>query len=169
MNLPIPALMARDIYALTPQDFAHFNVKFLLMDLDNTLSPYHIQEADDRLRAWIQSLKDSGLELFILSNNHGNRPAHFAAQLGVDYIKHAKKPHTAAALSVIKSKGYAPNETAILGDQIYTDVLCGVRCGCVPICVRPICISHNPLIAVRYFLEIPFRLAYKRRKRNESH
>ena len=161
MNLPIPSLMARDIYKLTPQDFLSINVKFLMLDLDNTLSPYHINDADQSLRSWVTSFKDSGLELFILSNNHGERPAHFAAQLGIDYINRAKKPNISTALSVMEKKGYTPKETAIIGDQIFTDVLCGVRCGFFSVCVRPICISHNPLLAIRYFFELPFRLAYK--------
>ena len=62
---------------------------------------------------------------------------------------------------MIAQKGYSPDETAILGDQIYTDILCGINCGIKSICVRPICISRNPLLAIRYFFEMPFRLAYK--------
>ena len=161
MTLPVPTLMKHDIYALTPEDVKALGVRFLMMDLDNTLSPYHIHEADGRLRNWVAAMGAAGLELFILSNNHGDRPARFARQLGVDYVNRAHKPGTAAALDIMRQRGYTPGETAILGDQIYTDVLCAVRCGCKSICVRPICISRNPLLAVRYFLEMPFRLLYK--------
>ena len=161
MTLPIPTLMKHNIYELTPGDVKALGVRLLMMDLDNTLSPYHIHEADEKLCAWVDNMRAAGLELFILSNNHGDRPARFAAQLNLDYINRARKPRTATALGIMAQRGYAPRETAILGDQIYTDVLCAARCGCKSICVRPICISRNPLLAIRYFLEMPFRLAYK--------
>ena len=100
MTLPVPTLMKHDIYALTPEDVKALGVRFLMMDLDNTLSPYHIHEADGRLRSWVAAMGAAGLELFILSNNHGDRPARFARQLGVDYVNRAHKPGTAAALDI---------------------------------------------------------------------
>ncbi len=161
MTLPVPALMLREVYALTPEMLRRRGVKFLMMDLDNTLSPYHIHEADGRLRAWVEDMKRGGIELFILSNNHGSRPARFAAQLNLDYVNRAKKPRTAVALRIVQERGYTPAETALIGDQIYTDILCAVRCGFTGICVRPICMTRNPLLALRYAAEFPFRLAYK--------
>ncbi len=65
MTLPVPALMLREVYALTPEMLRRRGVKFLMMDLDNTLSPYHIHEADGRLRAWVEDMKRGGIELFI--------------------------------------------------------------------------------------------------------
>lgn len=164
MNLPIPQIMTHDIYNLSAEDFAEFGIKFLMMDLDNTLAPYHLHEATDELRAWLDSLKNAGIELFILSNNHGQRPALYSKQLGIDYINRAKKPNAKNALDVISRKGYDLSETALIGDQIYTDVLCAVRCNILPVCVRPICISRNPLMAIRYLFELPFRYMYRGKK-----
>lgn len=161
MKLPIPTLMTHDIYELSPKDISSLGIKFLMMDLDNTLSPYHIHSADEKLRNWIDSLKAAGIELFILSNNHGQRPAIFAGELDVDFVNRARKPHSKTALEVMSKKGYSPEETGILGDQIYTDILCGINCGIKSICVRPICISRNPLLAIRYFFELPFRFMYR--------
>ncbi|MGI6028584.1 MAG: YqeG family HAD IIIA-type phosphatase [Candidatus Heteroscillospira sp.] len=165
MKLPIPTLIKHDIYELRPEELKALGVRFLMMDLDNTLSPYHIHEADDKLKAWTEKFRASGLELFILSNNHGQRPARFAEQLCIDYVNRAHKPGTETALRVMAEKGFTPGETAILGDQIYTDILCGARAGFTSVCVRPICISRNPLLAIRYFFEMPFRLAYKKGER----
>ena len=157
MPLPIPTIQLHDIYQLTPETLRELGVRFLMMDLDNTLAPYHIHTADPRLAEWIASLRGAGIEPFILSNNRGDRPARFAAQLGVDYVNRAKKPGIRTAMRIMRERGYLPEETAIVGDQIYTDVLCAARCGVKSICVRPICISRNPLLAARYFLELPFR------------
>lgn len=161
MNFPIPALMTRSIYELGADDFKRHGIKFLMMDLDNTLAPYHEQSANEKLSEWISALKAAGIELFILSNNRGDRPQIFAKQLGVDYINRAKKPRAEKALAIAAERGFAASETGIIGDQIYTDVLCAVRCGFVPVCVRPICVSRNPLLAIRYFFELPFRFMYR--------
>ena len=45
-------------------------------------------------------------------------------------------------------------------DQIYTDVLCGSIAGAYTVVVRPISLK-NPLHALRYAAESPFRLLYK--------
>lgn len=163
MTLPIPTLLKNDIYELDAAEIKGLGVSFLLMDLDNTLSPYHIHAPTPELRAWIASLQEAGLELFILSNNHGDRPRVFALELGLGYINRAGKPRCDKALEVIFSHGYSLEQTALLGDQIYTDVLCAARGGFKSICVKPICISRNPFMALRYFLELPFRFAYKLR------
>lgn len=166
MTLPIPTLMKNDIYALTPEELHTMGVRLLMMDLDNTLAPYHIHTASPALCSWITAMKAAGIDLFILSNNHGDRPARFSRQLNVDYVNRAHKPHTETALRIAAQRGFTPEETALLGDQIYTDVLCAVRAGFKSICVRPICISRNPLLAIRYFFELPFRLAYKKGDQN---
>ncbi len=164
MNLPIPDIIVDDIYQISPKDISSRGIKFLMMDLDNTLAPYHIDRATDKLVSWVEGLKAEGIELFILSNNHGLRPSVFSEQLGIDFINKAKKPTVGNALQVMHKKGYEPSETGLIGDQIYTDVLCAVRCNITAICVKPICVSRNPLMAIRYFFEFPFRIVGQNRK-----
>ncbi len=161
LKFPIPQRMARDIYEITPQYLKSRDVELLLLDLDNTMSPYHIHEPSGRLIAWIESMKEQGIEPFILSNNRGDRPKVFADALGVGYINRAHKPSTEVLLQVLKDKGVSKAHTALIGDQIYTDMLCAVRSGVMGICVKPICLRRNPLLAIRYFAEFPFRIAYK--------
>lgn len=84
----------------------------------------------------------------------------FAQQLGLDFVKLAKKPRQGMLHTVLEQKGVQAEETAIIGDQIYTDVLCGAIGGLYTIVVRPI-LLHNPLHALRYGAEFPFRLLYK--------
>lgn len=160
-KFPIPYRMAKTIYEITPQYLKDRGIRLLLLDLDNTMSPYHIHEPTDGLREWIESIKRAGIEPFILSNNRGNRPKSFAGALGIGYINRAHKPSTQVLLQVLKEKGVSAEQTALIGDQIYTDILCAVRSGVMGICVKPICLRRNPLLAIRYFAELPFRLAYK--------
>lgn len=159
-KLPIPNRSVHDIYEITPEFLREQGIKLLLMDLDNTLSPYIVDEATPELKQWIDTLKQEGIQPFIFSNNKGERPAMFAQQLGVEFVKLAKKPRQSMLGTVLKQKGCLPEETAIIGDQIYTDVLCGSIGGLYTIVVRPI-LLHNPLHALRYGAEFPFRLLYK--------
>ena len=43
--MTLPDRMARDIYELEPEYFLQQGVRLLVLDVDNTISPYHIHEA----------------------------------------------------------------------------------------------------------------------------
>ena len=107
-KLPIPSRSVEDIYKITPEFLREQGIKFLLMDLDNTLSPYIVDDATQELKDWIEGLKQGGIEPFIFSNNKGDRPMLFAEQLNLEYVKLAKKPRQGmlqTVLAVIKRKG----------------------------------------------------------------
>ncbi len=160
MKLPIPNRAVHDIYELTPDFLRSRNITLLLMDLDNTLAPYSTDEATPALKAWIASMKAAGIEPFLFSNNKGDRPSIFARQLNVDYVKLAHKPKQAVLRQVLTQKSTPIERVCIIGDQIYTDVLCGSIAGAYTVVVRPISLK-NPLHALRYAAESPFRLLYK--------
>ena len=165
---PIPDVMAADIYALTPRLFLDRGVRLLLLDIDNTLAPYTVDTAGAPLRDWVRQMRDAGLELFLLSNNKGDRPEKFAAALGLSYVKRARKPFTKTARAVMTKLGFTPGETAFIGDQIYTDALCAKCCGALAVTVNPIEFS-NFWLRLRYWAERPFRRHYFiRRKRNDA-
>jgi len=161
-KLPIPDLMLESIYKLSPGYLKERGIKLLLMDLDNTLSPYGEHRPTVALRNWLDALKKAGIEPFILSNNRGDRPKKFAGSLSLDYSGHSGKPSIRGLKAVLERKGIDREQAAIIGDQIYTDILCGRRAGVYTIAVRPIDM-RNPFRAIRYGLEYPFRRAYRRR------
>ena len=154
---PIPQVTAGSVYDLTPELFLRRGVEAVLLDLDNTLAPYSQHQAPPALRNWIDRLRAAGLTPFLLSNNRGERPAEFARALDIGYAKRAGKPGTAALFRVLKELGKTPEQAALVGDQVYTDVLCARRAGVLAVLVRPISMK-NPLLALRYGAEAPFRL-----------
>jgi len=159
-KFPIPYMILKSIYELKPEKLNEMGVKLLLMDLDNTLDKYHAQEPTARLRSWIDSLKQAGIEPFIYSNSHGDRAKSFASSLSLEYINKAGKPRTKRLLKLLKEKNISAESTAIIGDQIYTDILCGRRAGIFTIAVTPIDMT-NPFHYLRYRAEFPFRYAYE--------
>lgn len=157
---PVPDVMKDNIYQIAPRMFKNRGINFILLDVDNTIAPYTVSEASPRLIAWVKTMKEAGLELFILSNNKGNRPAVFAEELGLEYVNKAWKPFTKIAKEVLSEKGTNPANTAVIGDQIYTDTCCGKWIGAFTVLVHPIEFS-NIWLKLRYWLEFPFRLTYK--------
>ena len=156
--LPVPDVTAETIYDLSPETLTSRGVRFVILDIDNTVAPYTVDAASEAMCAWVAGLKDAGLELFVLSNNRGTRPETFSAALGLPYAKKAWKPFTKQAKAIMAERGYDAAETAFIGDQIYTDVCCAKWCGATAVLVRPI-EFHRFILRFRYWLEWPFRAA----------
>ena len=53
--------------------------------------------------------------------------------------------------------GAGPEQTVMVGDQIFTDTLGANNAGVTPLLVRPIRLAGNPFRYVRYAIETPFR------------
>lgn len=151
--------LADKIYEISGAALGRRGIRLLLADLDNTLVPYGVPLPDEKLKSWRDELAAHGVTLFILSNNrHESRPRTFAQALDVPYIGHAGKPKTASFVKAMEQMGVAPEQTAIVGDQIFTDVLGGNRAGVATILVKPIRLAGNPGRYLRYAVEVPFRL-----------
>lgn len=151
--------VADNIYQLTGEALQRRGIRLLLADLDNTLVPYGVPLPDEKLKAWRDDLAAHGVTLFVLSNNrHAQRPSTFAHGLEVPYIGHAGKPKTPSFFKAMDQMGVTPQETAIVGDQVFTDVLGGNRAGVTTILVKPIRLAGNPGRYLRYAVEVPFRL-----------
>lgn len=163
MTIPVPDIKRRSIYELEPETLLRRGVHLVFLDVDNTLMPYGTDKATPELCGWVEKMKNAGLELFILSNNKGKRPEIFARQLGLGFVGRARKPKTDKLFSVCGEKGVRAQECALVGDQIYTDILCARRAGAVGVLVRPIRFS-NPFFVIRYIAELPFRCVNKEAK-----
>lgn len=157
---PVPDACAKNIYEISPRLFTNRGIRFIILDIDNTVAPYTVDEPTERMIAWTQRLKDAGLELYILSNNRGDRPERFAAAFELPYRKKAWKPFVKNARELMAERGYSPAETAFIGDQIYTDTACAKWCGAFAVLVHPIEFNRW-ILRFRYWLEFPFRLKYR--------
>ncbi len=154
----------KTIYDIDPAALARRGIRLLLADLDNTLVPYGVPEPTQPVREWTAALREQGVTLFVLSNNrHPQRPERFSKALGVPYIGHAGKPKPGSFYKAMEQMGCTPEQTAIVGDQIFTDILGGSRAGVTTLLVEPIRLAGNPGRYLRYAAEWPFRALIKRR------
>ena len=154
----IPHGVYPNVYALQPALLSRWGITLLLADLDNTLAKYRQPEPDEPMRAWKDALTSAGITLFLLSNSRKpGRAAHFAQSLGIPYLGHARKPHRAGFQQAMAQMGTAPEHTAMVGDQIFTDILGARRAGILALLVEPVALAGNPGRYLRYGVETPFR------------
>ena len=158
----------KTIYDIDPAALAGRGIRLLLADLDNTLVPYGVPEPTEAVRVWNRALEEAGVTLFVLSNNrHPQRPERFAHALGVPFLGHAGKPRPAGFRRAMEQMGRTSAQTAMVGDQIFTDILGAKRTGVLALMVEPIQLAGNPGRYLRYAVEEPFRALGRRRTRKE--
>lgn len=157
----IPDIRVDSIYGITPEILSSRGINLLLLDLDNTLAPYSKKPPSKELFLWKEKMETAGITLFIVSNTRSVRAKSFARSFGIEFISGAKKPSPKGIIRAIKICGRTVGETALAGDQLFTDTLGANISGITSIIVKPMKFI-NPLIALRYFIEIPFRLLRKR-------
>ena len=161
---PIPRGVYPSVTALDPKALRARGITLVLADLDNTLVPYGVTEPPEEIVAWKQALEAQGIQLFLLSNSRRpGRAQGFAQRLGIPYQGHSGKPRRAGYLRAMERRGRRPEETVMVGDQIFTDTLGANNAGVVPMLVEPIRLAGNPGRYLRYAAETPFRLLGKRR------
>ncbi|MBR4073359.1 MAG: YqeG family HAD IIIA-type phosphatase [Clostridia bacterium] len=114
------------------------NIKALILDVDNTLSTHHGQVLTDGLTEWLQCMRDNGIAMTVLSNSNSKRLTPFAEKIGLDFISLGLKPLPFGYLRALKRLGTKKSETAIVGDQIFTDTLGGNLVGLNTILLTPI-------------------------------
>ena len=163
MNFPlVPQFLFDSIYDIDPAELRARGVTLLLADLDNTLVPYTVKTPTDQVRTWRKQLNEAGVTLFILSNSRKpGRAQRFAEALGVPYEGHAGKPKSGGFRRAMARMQVTPEQTAIVGDQIFTDIWGGNNAGVLTLMVKPIEFG-NPFRAVRYAVETPFRTQAKK-------
>jgi len=162
---PIPKLVVPDIFAVTPELLRQKGVTLLLVDLDNTLAPYSEDMPSARVLAWMAELRTAGVALFMISNSRkSSRADDYAKACDIPFIKRAGKPNPRALRAAMELMGKDPAETALLGDQIFTDGLAANRAGALSIVVRPL-EMRNAFFRLRYLVEQPLRALGKEKLR----
>ena len=136
----------------------------MLLDFDNTVVAYTVSEPSPEFLQWKESLQTAGIDIMIVSNSRRSRRVpDFCGTWNIPYIKRAGKPNPKGIRAAMARFGRTPSETAMAGDQIFTDILGGNLAGVTSVLVHPIHFS-NPFQVLRYGIEQPF-IWLGRRKR----
>lgn len=162
-KLLTPDFIYNNVYEITPEFLAEQGIDALILDIDNTLVPYEIAEPDEELLAWFDSLKANGISAALVSNNSHARVELFNRSLGLPFFPRSRKPSRTNLRRAIEAMGAVTERTAVIGDQIFTDVFAGKRLGIKAILVPPIKDRRDPFTAFKRLLERPIIRSFKRR------
>ena len=124
-----PKLIVEKVQSINLDMLAKKGIKGLILDIDNTLVPSFIKEADEKTLKWIENVKNKGFKVCIVSNATKKRVELFNEKLGLQAIYRASKPGMRSFKKALSMLGLKASETVVIGDQIFTDVYGGNRLG----------------------------------------
>ena len=138
LKLFCPDLYLESIYKLDLDSIKEKNIKGILVDLENTLLPWDSKHVEEKLIGWTQYCLKEGFSLCIISNNKYKRIKRCSELLGIPAVFGSYKPFKSAFKKGMDIMGTQPEQTAVIGDQIFTDVFGAKRMGLYAILVKPI-------------------------------
>ena len=113
-------------------------LKVLILYVDNTLIDYNKNLSQDIVK-WSHELQGQGIKMYILSNtNKKQKVEDVAKKLEIPYEYLAKKPFKNGFKKVEAKLNVKSKEIAVVGDQIFTDIIGGNRCKMFTILVDPV-------------------------------
>ena len=164
----VPDMIFPALTDVTAEALRSRGITFLMMDFDNTIVPYTTEVPTEKMRAWIEAMKASGIGLCVVSNSKKPRVVEFCKTYGLDCITHAKKPFSRGIRACLARFSLEPARCALVGDQIYTDVL-GANCAGVQSILISAIHNHTIWLKLRHVAELPFIAIGKWRIRHEKH
>ncbi|QDR80316.1 YqeG family HAD IIIA-type phosphatase [Sporomusa termitida] len=138
LKLLTPCLVVNTIYDINLALLKQRGIRGIIFDLDNTIVAWNSPELGPDMRAWLQQLSGHELKVCLLSNNGNKRVKAIADQCGAPFVARALKPARTGFRQAVHTLGLTPAEVAVVGDQLFTDMLGGNRLGLFTIWVQPL-------------------------------
>jgi HAD superfamily phosphatase (TIGR01668 family) len=139
MSLLKPDRYAKAITDINPATLKTDGIENLLIDLEGTLVPRENWELPTPVLNWIKEAKAAGIKICLLSNTvRAKKIKEIAAKLDVPVIAFSLKPLPFSFKKALKILDAKYRNTAIIGDQLFMDVLGGKLSSLKTILVEPI-------------------------------
>lgn len=133
-----PKIYLENVTKITFEFLKENNIKAIILDIDNTLIDFD-KKLLPGVKKWCNNLKGQGIKFYILSNtNKKQKVENVANELDIPYIMFAKKPFKKGFIKIKKELELNENRIAVVGDQIFTDVIGANRAGMYSILTKPI-------------------------------
>jgi HAD superfamily phosphatase (TIGR01668 family) len=128
-------------------------IRGLILDLDNTVVSWGGSEIAREHLAWVADARDRGFRLVMLSNNFSDRVTLIAQQMQIPFVASALKPLPTGFLAAVRRLGLPRRQIAVVGDQLFTDVLGARLCGLYSILTEPLGARDHPVTGFFRFFE----------------
>lgn len=153
MKLFTPDDMFDSVTDITPQFLTRNGIKALILDVDNTLTTHGNPQPGAGILQWLDEMHKAKIPMILVSNNSRERVRPFAELLSLDFISRGCKPLTIGLTKACKKFSLCPGEVAIVGDQLFTDILGGKLKGLRCILTAPIQEEDGPFFRLKRKLE----------------
>lgn len=138
LRLLNPDAVYESLYAVDLDELKARGIRGLIVDLDNTLIAYDYADVTEQARQWVAAARERGFKICLTSNARSGRVRRIAQALDIPGIANAAKPIRRAFRRALRLLGTKPSETAVIGDQVFTDVLGGNRMNLYTVLVNPL-------------------------------
>lgn len=138
LRLLVPDAVCQSLFTVDLDDLQARGIRGLIIDLDNTLIAYGDRTVTDEARRWVEDARRRGFKICLTSNARSRRVRFFAESLQIPGIANAAKPIRRAFRRAMRIMGTRPEQTAVIGDQVFTDVLGGNRMNVYTVLVNPL-------------------------------
>ena len=167
MRWPLyPAMYAKNALAVDYEKLrGRRGIEALIFDIDNTIAPFDVADPPEEAVNFLLSLKAKGFSVCLLSNNSRARVLRFNKTMRLFAVHRAGKPGSKGVKRAMRLMRSEPENTAIIGDQVFTDVLCGNIWGLYTILVRPVSDRDEFTVRLKRGLESIVLKAYHKRRR----
>lgn len=118
-------------------------IRGLLIDLDNTLLPRDTSLVPEAILAWVGSAA-ARFPVCLVSNNWHERVHEVAREMGLPLVARAVKPLPFAFIRALRRIDVRASACAVIGDQLFTDVVGGNLVRAMTIMVDPLSESDLP-------------------------
>lgn len=132
-----PDEMHKSLFDIDLDKLWRRGIRGIILDVDNTLVHWGEWSVSEQVRNWITQAKERGFRLCIASNGIPKRVEALAQGIDVPAITRAVKPRKKAFHNALALLGTTAEETAVIGDQVFTDVFGGNRVDMYTILINP--------------------------------
>lgn len=160
----MPDRMLGCIDDVSPLYLRKHGIDTLILDIDNTLVTYGEAEPTAHVIRWVERMKNEGFSLAVASNNKPERVARFCKPLGIFFVAKSRKPFRRCVTVCCRHFSTVPARCAVIGDQIFTDVLCANSAGALAVLVTPLPYPENAFFKIKRFFEKPIIRRYQRKQ-----
>jgi len=130
--------VVRCLHEIDLSELAARGVRGVLIDMDNTLTPWRSHSISPEIELWIGKLHELGMSACLVSNAATvKRVRPVADRLEIPYVTRAAKPLARGFRKGMKLLKTTPETTAMVGDQVFTDIYGANRLGIYTILVDP--------------------------------
>ncbi len=149
LKLLTPKAQLESAFEITPAWLADRNLKGMALDIDNTLAPTHLPGNEAQIRAWLAPLKQANIPIRVVSNGYPKRILEFCELFDLDCVgllgsRIAGKPIPSAFRRACFELGLPADQIAMVGDQLFTDMLGANITGMYTVLVKPLTEKSMP-------------------------